>query len=599
MLALFTSVIRKKIIVFVAVIVLIPSLAFHSPDAISSQDTYNNIRRGALGGLILFGVINAYWTGLNIPNVSGDINFDECKPNTNQTDEEIRENCLIKPFNRVDNIGYLAMLGTLAPSVDAPLALANVLFLTAAGVRHAVTVPKETTGGHAGAAVGTILLISRIVVGGYMGYYYGEGDQEAAGTVEKNSINTAAFNNWCNANLAKCTEKAETVYLRKDASENWWNATEPNTGTTYEGLNRFGGATVGFIIGYLMADAVLFPVEFGLYNLNGHLGLEFSLNSLRSLAVLPSSNGEIIYTVLAKAFIGLSIVKSVASLAIYFSPGNPFEGAAPPLWNGKQFNAASLAAINGIDLADLKEIDLASINAHKNTKITLNLNGVIYHKSDPDGTKYNSLANVTQSIDYILGHSDLKDWNSTQIKEIDTTRNSVGVALYSKQFRMLTVATFNNLLSIPANGKLFVEAFKANKCYFAGDMIWNAINIAVFIPYSINLMTAIGQYGLTGASSIDALLARLADNQTLSEGELLAEQYRVVGLNLGLIGMAWVGNIFPRFTSITQMFVNPYVDSGLIEFQQVKYEASNPISQPPETFEMMEYNLPSSSLDGQ
>ncbi len=585
---------RSKIIkiVLICIILLLPPLS-HS----ISRTTTSAIRYSTIAMMAIYGVINTYFTGLNIPNVSNQIQkkLDTCNPESiglgNQTDlihgnatistelrDKIEANCLIPQYYEGGQIGFLAMLGTLAPSVDAPLWLGNGVFLVGTGVLVALDL-AEISGG-----VGAGFLLVRLLGATYTGWAYGKGDENGAEGVGKQVIKTAAFNTWCQENPALCIKVGKQVYLQKPTNEtellgvnvtSWRDEEkEKSQAYTYKLLNRLGGATVGFTLGYSLIDTVLFPVELGIHIVTTKLsqfGNGIQAAYLRSLTSILDKKGHVVFNGVNKLIAGAKTLASPFIVYLWFGP-NPIEHAAAPLWNGKEYNAAALYAINNLNITDPNEkekfigLKREDLEARSDVVIALNDNGILYHKDDPNQESYSreNCANLdcaADAISFIVENSHLGNWTEEQITNIDEERNQVGIKLYGPQFRLLTVGSISNLARLPENIMAFKAAYGLSKRNFAGDIIWNLANGAAIIPYDINLYTWIGGDTANGVESINALITRLSENRVVSGGEMLANEKAIVDYNTVLINVAWLGNPTPRWTNLrTKTFVNPYTD---------------------------------------
>ena len=568
---------RINTVWLIVILSLMPMQSYsHSPV------TKSYLKTLAYVSLIAGGVITTVFTGLNIPNVADQQkSLENCKFSANASDTELAERCTLNQFYTIDNTGFQAMFATLAPSVDSLLWLSDALFLTGAGL--VVAVDTASSGG----VIGGTLLLARVGAGIYGGYFYGLGDESGANEVGARLERIRAYNEHCLQNISLCSMVGPLAYAEKNVTDvqalddnglwvnkngtfAWRDKTkEQSTGLTFQVLNRLGGATVGFTLFYSVAGAVLQPVEHAIY-----YGFGTDPVYLRSLSsMVDPATGTITYTLKNKALTVLNGAKSLLIVVMWYSPWNPFEKEAAPVWNGKEVNAVALFYINGNPeeefvklnengdvLKDKIESDLEVLE-NRNIAIVINDKGVIYHKADPLGESY-TLENITESIDFILQNSDLQFWNATNFNELQTRQDDVGLKKYTRQFRMLTVSTIANILALPENGYAFYQAFLANRIYFALDVLWNSINIGVIFPYNNNLKKYIGGRPANATQSIVALQARLENNRSLSGEELIQNQEHMINMNIFIIDAAWIGNLRPRFTELTKIFVSPYTDGS-------------------------------------
>ncbi|MGB1271088.1 MAG: hypothetical protein ACPG5T_03360, partial [Endozoicomonas sp.] len=161
-----------------------------------------NIFRGFLVGS---GVGLSFMTGMNLPQVASNMNFDDCSPST-------PENCYRKQYWEGGNPkGFAAMWGTIAPSLDAPIWVADSLYkvgysVLSMGSNDRLKVPTWQKG--------VYLSLNLALISGslYGAYFYGEGDQQGAETVGESVAKIAAFNEWCEDNIKDCTTQAADVY---------------------------------------------------------------------------------------------------------------------------------------------------------------------------------------------------------------------------------------------------------------------------------------------------------------------------------------------------------------------------------------------------
>lgn len=543
---------KCKLLRLLVIVLLIMPVTTHALPTMptTSSRVFVVALHGVRLALVVSGGALAYMTGMNLPQVASDFDFDfkDCS-------SETPENCRLKQYWEGGNPkGFLAMWGTMAPSVDAPVWIANSIYMMAFGLRSIFQLTKLDA-----PLWQKIVFLSLNAAGTggalYGAYYYGEGDEQGAETVGKSIAKIEAFNNWCREYIEVCKDKASDVFHGK-TNITWRNIdNEANVGRRYRLMNRIGGASVGYTLGWIIVDSMLFPVEHVLAaragTLNKIVQKILPSTQLPQLDAMPESllpamqsvmggGDSKVVTKLQKAWhytkMGLGYGRGITALLTWFVIPNPFETFASPVFNPANYNEAAVASLN-------------------NTDIVLNEHGILHHRNDPHKKEYVGLDGASMAAEYLVTNQYVSE---DDIKKITEAQHKVGAGIYARQYSMLTVALFSHGWSLPLNIRDFVTALSESKWIFAGDVFWNIVNIVAIWPYDVNLNGFVGTQHANGTQSIEALVAYL-NGQNRTETELVDAQEGLVQGNMIVINGAWLGGISPRLTKLLKAFSPPVV----------------------------------------